>query len=100
MTEELVVDFEPLGFRARVAPGTTLMEAARRLWRHRHLWKMPRERFVQVGNAAGMGAKLALVSRRCREIAEEIAHRVEYVELTTHPRFIEVYASALTLSEP
>jgi len=58
---------------------------------------LPRERFVQVGNAAGMGAKLALVSRRCRMVAEEIARRVEYVELTTHPRFVEVYMNALML---
>ncbi|MEE8390611.1 MAG: ASKHA domain-containing protein [Anaerolineae bacterium] len=58
---------------------------------------LPRERFVQVGNAAGMGAKLALVSRRCREIAGEIAQRVEYVELTTHPHFVRVYTEALML---
>jgi uncharacterized 2Fe-2S/4Fe-4S cluster protein (DUF4445 family) len=44
-----------------------------------------------------MGAKLALVSRRCREIAGEIARRVEYVELTTHPRFVKVYTRALML---
>jgi uncharacterized 2Fe-2S/4Fe-4S cluster protein (DUF4445 family) len=61
---------------------------------------LPRERFVQVGNAAGMGAKLALLSRRCREVAQEIARCVEYVELTTHPRFVEVYTAALMLSEP
>ncbi len=58
---------------------------------------LPRERFVQVGNAAGIGAKLALVSRHCRRVAEEIARRVEYVELTTHPRFVENYMAALTL---
>lgn len=56
---------------------------------------LPRERFVQVGNAAGMGAKMALVSRRCREAAKEIARRVEYVELTTHSRFVEFYTAAL-----
>jgi len=59
---------------------------------------LPRERFVQVGNAAGMGAKMALVSRRCREVAKEIARRVEYVELTTHPRFVKFYTAALQLS--
>jgi uncharacterized 2Fe-2S/4Fe-4S cluster protein (DUF4445 family) len=58
---------------------------------------LPRERFVQVGNAAGMGAKMALVSRRCRAAAGEIAHRVEYVELTTHPRFVKFYTAALQL---
>ncbi|RLC73789.1 MAG: ferredoxin [Chloroflexi bacterium] len=58
---------------------------------------LPRERFVQVGNAAGMGAKLALLSRHCRRQAEEIARRVEYVELTTNPRFVGEYTKALML---
>ena len=58
---------------------------------------IPRERFTQVGNAAGIGAKLALVSNRCRRTAEEIAQRVEYVELTTHPRFVDIYAESLML---
>jgi uncharacterized 2Fe-2S/4Fe-4S cluster protein (DUF4445 family) len=59
--------------------------------------QLPPERFVQVGNAAGIGAKLALLSRRHREIAEEIVGEVEYIELTTHPRFAEVYTTALFL---
>jgi uncharacterized 2Fe-2S/4Fe-4S cluster protein (DUF4445 family) len=58
---------------------------------------LPRERFVQVGNAAGMGAKLALMSRRCREVAGDIARRVEYIELTTHPHFVKAYTGALML---
>jgi len=58
---------------------------------------LPRERFVQVGNGAGIGAKLALVSRRCRAVADEIARRVEYVELTTHPCFVRAYTNALML---
>jgi len=60
---------------------------------------LPRERFVQVGNAAGIGAKMALVSRHCRRVAEEIARRVEYVELTTHAHFVEAYTAALMLPE-
>jgi uncharacterized 2Fe-2S/4Fe-4S cluster protein (DUF4445 family) len=58
---------------------------------------LPRERFVQVGNAAGIGAKLVLMSRRCRTMTQDIARRVEYVELTTHPHFVEVYTMALML---
>jgi uncharacterized 2Fe-2S/4Fe-4S cluster protein (DUF4445 family) len=58
---------------------------------------LPRERFAQVGNAAGIGAKLALVSRRCRSRTADIARRVEYVELTTHPHFVRVYTEALML---
>ena len=59
--------------------------------------RLPRERFAQVGNAAGIGAKLALVSRHCREGTADIARRVEYVELTTHPHFVKVYTEALML---
>jgi len=58
---------------------------------------LPRERFVQVGNAAGIGAKLALVSRRCRGATDEIARHVEYIELTTYPHFVKVYTEALML---
>ena len=58
---------------------------------------LPRERFVQVGNAAGMGAKLVLLSRRCREVAQEIAGRMMYVELTTHSGFVTAYTAALML---
>ena len=58
---------------------------------------LPRERFAQVGNAAGIGAKLALVSRSCRERTADIARRVEYVELTTHSQFVKLYTTALML---
>jgi uncharacterized 2Fe-2S/4Fe-4S cluster protein (DUF4445 family) len=60
---------------------------------------LPLERFAQVGNAAGMGAKMALLSRRCREVAAEIARRVAYVELTTHRRFVDFYTDALQLPD-
>jgi uncharacterized 2Fe-2S/4Fe-4S cluster protein (DUF4445 family) len=58
---------------------------------------LARERFAQVGNAAGQGAKMALVSQQARAQAAAIARRVEYVELTTHPRFTQAYAAALML---
>jgi uncharacterized 2Fe-2S/4Fe-4S cluster protein (DUF4445 family) len=53
-----------------------------------------------VGNAAGIGAKLALLSRRCRGVAEEIARRVEYIELTTDARFSAAYMDAMGLPDP
>ncbi len=58
---------------------------------------LPRERFQQVGNAAGIGAKQMLVSQARRQLAAEIVERVEYVELTTHPSFSDIYVQALTL---
>lgn len=56
---------------------------------------LPRERFKQVGNAAGLGAKSMLLSRKMRKQAEEINSDVEYVELTTHPGFTDAYMEAL-----
>lgn len=56
---------------------------------------LPRERFIQVGNAAGGGAKMALLSHRKRELAAEIAERVTYVELTGDRRFVPLYTEAL-----
>jgi uncharacterized 2Fe-2S/4Fe-4S cluster protein (DUF4445 family) len=58
---------------------------------------LPLDRFQQVGNAAGMGAKLALVSRSKRAEAQEIARRVGYVELATEPRFTQMFAQAMFL---
>jgi uncharacterized 2Fe-2S/4Fe-4S cluster protein (DUF4445 family) len=59
--------------------------------------RLPLDRFQQVGNAAGMGAKLALVSRSKRAEAQEIARRVSYIELATEPGFTEVFAQAMNL---
>jgi len=58
---------------------------------------LPLERFNQVGNAAGMGAKLALVSRDQRARAAEIARQVEYIELTNDKRFVDEFAKAMYL---
>jgi uncharacterized 2Fe-2S/4Fe-4S cluster protein (DUF4445 family) len=56
---------------------------------------LPLKRFKQVGNAAGIGAKQLLLSVARRREAPEIIKRVEYVELTTHPLFTEIYIKAL-----
>ena len=58
------------------------------------------DRVRQIGNAAGVGARLALVSRRERARAEEIAYRVQYVELTTQPTFAVRFASNLGFPLP
>jgi uncharacterized 2Fe-2S/4Fe-4S cluster protein (DUF4445 family) len=55
---------------------------------------LPMDRFQQVGNAAGMGAKLALISKSKRVEAQEIAHRVSYIELASDPRFTQMFAQA------
>jgi len=57
--------------------------------------RLPLERFSQVGNAAGVGAKIALVSRKNRATAEAISSGAQYIELTTHPMFIRQFSQAL-----
>jgi uncharacterized 2Fe-2S/4Fe-4S cluster protein (DUF4445 family) len=59
--------------------------------------KLPLERFRQVGNAAGMGAKLALVSRSKRDAAQALASRIGYLELAAHPLFSATFAQAMLL---
>jgi uncharacterized 2Fe-2S/4Fe-4S cluster protein (DUF4445 family) len=57
----------------------------------------PLERFEQVGNAAGMGARQMLLSRRSREEAQRLAEGVEYIELTTYRKFTEKFAESMAL---
>jgi uncharacterized 2Fe-2S/4Fe-4S cluster protein (DUF4445 family) len=59
---------------------------------------LPLERFSQVGNAAGAGARLALISRAHRELAVEIAQSVNHVDLTGYPGYPHVFANALRFS--
>ncbi|MBN1579562.1 MAG: ATP-binding protein, partial [Anaerolineae bacterium] len=58
---------------------------------------LPVDRFEQVGNAAGVGARLALISAEQRELANEIARQAEYVELTNDPRFTMAFTEAMML---
>lgn len=48
---------------------------------------IPRDRFRQVGNAAGTGARQALISKSLRKTSAKVASQVEYIELTNHPEF-------------
>ena len=48
---------------------------------------LPLGRFQQVGNAAGMGAVLLLLSEETRRGAAEAARTIHYVELTTYAAF-------------
>ena len=52
---------------------------------------LPLDHFIQVGNAAGMGAKLALISSNKRMEAQEIASKAHYLELTTVPTFMQTF---------
>jgi uncharacterized 2Fe-2S/4Fe-4S cluster protein (DUF4445 family) len=55
---------------------------------------LPLDRFSQVGNAAGMGAKLALVSTSKRADAKRIAAQVHYIELANAPNFQRIFIQA------
>jgi uncharacterized 2Fe-2S/4Fe-4S cluster protein (DUF4445 family) len=50
-----------------------------------------------VGNAAGDGARLALINRAKREEAENIARRIQYVELTNESSFVPHFVDATLL---
>jgi uncharacterized 2Fe-2S/4Fe-4S cluster protein (DUF4445 family) len=52
---------------------------------------LPLDHFIQVGNAAGTGAKLALISSHKRMEAQDIASNAHYLELTTVPTFMQTF---------
>jgi len=56
---------------------------------------IPIQRFQQVGNAAGTGARQMLVSAERRQFAQELAGELEYVELSAHPDFINEFSHNL-----
>jgi uncharacterized 2Fe-2S/4Fe-4S cluster protein (DUF4445 family) len=57
---------------------------------------LPHERFQQVGNAAGTtGARPLRVSAQRRQLAQDLAQRDRYIELTTYPDFTQQYVAAL-----
>lgn len=54
------------------------------------------EKITPVGNAAGIGALMALGSISQRELAAELAWRAEHIELSTHPGFQKQFIKALS----
>jgi len=55
------------------------------------------EKICSVGNAAGEGARIALLNRGKRNEADEINRRVEFVELANFPGFEREFADAMYL---
>ena len=58
---------------------------------------IPHDRFRQVGNAAGRGATLALVSNAKRREAHAMARKVGYIELASSPDFMNIFTQAMYL---
>ncbi len=56
---------------------------------------IPVGRIEFIGNAASVGAIMALGSRQCREEAETIGERTEYVELANRPDFLAHFTEAM-----
>jgi uncharacterized 2Fe-2S/4Fe-4S cluster protein (DUF4445 family) len=60
---------------------------------------VPVERIKAVGNAAGEGAKMALLSFRERQVARALPHLVEYHELSGRGDFNDSFISVLQFPE-
>jgi len=60
---------------------------------------LPLDHFRQVGNAAGMGAKLALISRHQRAGAQTLASQVNYIELASAPSFMHTFVQTGSLGK-
>jgi uncharacterized 2Fe-2S/4Fe-4S cluster protein (DUF4445 family) len=60
---------------------------------------LPRERFIQVGNAAGVGAKIALLSKNKQEEADLIAKTCHYIELAANKDFQRLLLEASFLGK-
>ncbi len=58
---------------------------------------LPWETFHYLGNTSALGAYASLVSREAREVAQETARKMTYLELSADNRFMEEYISGLFL---
>jgi uncharacterized 2Fe-2S/4Fe-4S cluster protein (DUF4445 family) len=56
---------------------------------------LPPDRIRYVGNAAALGAQLALVSEIERARAERLARSIEHLSLATHPAFQDLFVEAM-----
>jgi uncharacterized 2Fe-2S/4Fe-4S cluster protein (DUF4445 family) len=56
------------------------------------------ERILGVGNAAGQGSRMTLLSKSIRHRAESLARRVEYFELSKHPRFEDIFIDSMSFA--
>lgn len=61
---------------------------------------IPAERIRGVGNAAGHGSRMTLLSRSIRRRAEGLARKVDYFELSKHPSFEDMFVDSLAFPHP
>ena len=60
---------------------------------------LPLDKITYMGNAAHLGAQMALLSESERRQADAIAERVEHVALATRPEFQIIFVDAMNLSD-
>jgi len=53
------------------------------------------ERIQSIGNAAAIGAQMALISSQSRKAAAEVAQQIQYVEIAHEADFQDVYADCM-----
>jgi uncharacterized 2Fe-2S/4Fe-4S cluster protein (DUF4445 family) len=61
--------------------------------------QMPLERIHFVGNAAGTGAEMVLISRQARESAMKLAKEIQYLEIAHQIEFQTVFSESLLFPE-
>jgi uncharacterized 2Fe-2S/4Fe-4S cluster protein (DUF4445 family) len=61
---------------------------------------LPPARVRYVGNAAALGAQLALLSEAERRHADEVARRIEHVSLAAHPDFEQIFVDCMNFPRP
>ncbi len=59
------------------------------------IFDLPAEKIKSIGNAAGVGAKLCLLSKKERERAKELSENIEYVELSSRKDFQQEFMDAM-----
>ncbi|MHC5000171.1 MAG: ASKHA domain-containing protein, partial [Planctomycetota bacterium] len=60
---------------------------------------IPLEKIHFVGNAAGSGAQMALLSQNARKMANNLAEKIEYVEIAHQADFQMVFSEFLLFPE-
>jgi len=56
---------------------------------------LPLKRIKFIGNAAGSGAEMALLSTKMRKISQKISKKIIYIELSSRPDFQEEFTEAM-----
>ena len=57
---------------------------------------LPADKITYAGNAALMGAQIALLSEAERERASELAKSIDHVGLATHPDFQDLFVEGMS----